>query len=361
MSTPVATIRLRKAYSGFLLDVDVELGPGITAIFGPSGSGKTTVLNCIAGLTPPDAGEVVLGGRTLFSSVGKVRVGPEHRRLGYVFQDALLFPHLNVRDNILFGYRRTAPALRRIDPWGLAELLDLSPLLERDVATLSGGEAQRVALARAVATSPEVLLLDEPLAALDGALRGRILRYLRTLHRELGIPMAYVSHSLSDVLFLADQVIVLSKGAVIAQGEPYQLLREREVTPLVGLLSLENLIEVEVVGHQPHTGLTEVRAGTAQSLWVPLLDRAIGGRLTIAIRAADILIATRMPEHLSARNVVRGAIRTLDNVGDAVLVTADAGVRLLAEVTQGARESLGLKPGMEVFLIVKSSSIWALD
>jgi molybdate transport system ATP-binding protein len=361
MSEPFLSFRLRKEYPDFQLDVEADLGAGITAIFGPSGGGKTTTLGCLAGLTVPDAGEVIMAGRTLFSPARKVMLPPERRRLGYVFQDALLFPHLTVRDNLLYGHRRTPAALRRIDPRDLVELLELGPFLERRPATLSGGEAQRVALARALATSPEALLLDEPLASLDGALRGRILRYLKTLHQELQIPMIYVSHSMSEVLFLADQVLVLSKGGVVAQGEPHRLLYQPTVKPLLDLASLENLLEVEVVRHHPESRLTEVRAPGDLGLWVSLLDRPPGTRLSLALRAADILIATQAPEHLSARNVLRATISALESVGDSVLVTAEAGTPLLVEVSQGATESLGLVPGLEIFLVIKSSSILVLD
>lgn len=361
MAEPFLSIQLRKTYPDFLLELDLELQPGITAIFGPSGSGKTTTLNCIAGLMDPDAGEVVLGGRTLFSSARGVRLPPERRRVGYVFQEGLLFPHLNVRDNVLYGYKRTPLPLRRVEPEALFNLLELGPLLERRPATLSGGESQRVALARALATSPEVLLLDEPLGSLDAVFRGRILRYLKALHRELLIPMVYVSHSFSEVLFLADQVAVLSKGALVAQNEPYRVLGQSPVNPLVDLPSLENLLEVTVVGHRPQSGLTQVSAPGGQTLWVPQTDRPLGATLSVALRAADILIATQAPGGISARNVLPATISALDTVGAAVLVTAEVGTPLLVEVTPEARESLELRRGMQVYLIIKSSSILVLD
>jgi molybdate transport system ATP-binding protein len=361
MGEPFLTLRFLKAYRDFRLELAVELEPGITAIFGPSGSGKTTALNCIAGLVSPDAGEVVLRGRPLFSSARGVKLAPESRRVGYVFQDGLLFPHLSVRGNILYGYKRTPPALRRIAPTTLIELLELAPLLDRRPGTLSGGEAQRVALARALATSPDVLLLDEPLASLDAALRGRVLRYLKTLHRELAIPMVYVSHALSEVLFLADWAVVLSRGNVVAQDRPYRILYQASVKPLVELASLENLLEAEVLGHRPRSGLTEVRTQGGPTLWVPQVERTPGDPLTLALRAADILLATEAPKGLSARNIIRATVSALEALGSAVLVIADAGRPLLVEITPEARESLGLRPGLEVFLIVKSSSIQVLE
>ena len=360
MGEPFLALRLQKTYGDFCLDLDIGLESGVTAIFGPSGSGKTTTLDCIAGLVTPDVGEVILQERVLFSSNPRVNLPPERRRVGYVFQEELLFPHLNVRENILYGYKRTPQGLRRQDPGALIELLELAPLLDRRPRTLSGGEAQRVALARALATSPEVLLLDEPLESLDARLRGRVLRYLKTLHRELGIPMVYVSHSLSEILALADQVVALSRGTVIAHDEPFRLLHQHPVQPLVEADTLENLLEVEVEEHRPDSGLTRGRLAT-RTLWVSQVDRPVGATLSVAIRAADILIATEAPRGLSARNVLPGTVTALDTLGSRVLVTAEAGVPLLVEITREARDGLGLQPGKEVFLIIKSSSITVLN
>ena len=360
MSDPFLTLRVQKQYQNFFLDVELELDAQITALFGPSGAGKSTTLNSIAGLVSSDAGEIVLAGRTLFSSAGGVNLPPERRRVGYLFQEALLFPHLSVHDNLLYGYRRTPSDRRRIQPETLIELLELAPLLERRPATLSGGEAQRVALARALATSPDLLLLDEPLASLDARLRGRILRYLKRLHRELVIPMLYVSHSLSEVLAIAHSVVVLSQGRVVAQGAPYQLLGQPSLGPLVELSDLENLLEVEVVAHRPDSGLTETRLA-ARTLWVPYVDRPPGAVLSVSLRAADILVARTAPQGLSARNVLPATLRALDVLERRVLLTADVGAPLLVEVTPEARDSLALAPGQDVFLVIKSSSILVLD
>ena len=212
------SLKVRKTFDGFTLDCEAQFGDGVTAIFGPSGSGKSTLLNSIAGLVRPDEGEITFDGKALYSSHDGAHVPPEKRRFGYVFQDSALFPHMSVSDNIHFGYKLTAREDRRIEPSQLVELLQLQRLLERGVANLSGGERQRVALARALATSPRLLLLDEPLASLDGGLRGVILGYLKRIRRELGTPMVYVSHSISEVLALADNALVLRNGNVVALG-----------------------------------------------------------------------------------------------------------------------------------------------
>ena len=359
MDATFFALRLSKTYGEFHLGLDLELNPGITALYGPNGSGKSTTLDCIAGLVAPDSGEVRLGGRTLFSSQERVNLPPERRRIGYVFQESLLFPHLTVLENILYGYRRTPEASRSVEIDALVETLALEPLLKRRPAGLSGGEARRVALARAIATSPEMLLLDEPLASLDGAYRGRALRSLKTLCRQLGLSMLYVSHAISEVLALADHAIALREGAVVASGPPHGVLRHPGVRPLVAEEALENLLEVELVEHRAGSGLTQARLGP-HDLWLPQVDGEANGTVAVSIRAADVLLASEAPRGLSARNILRGTVVEVGDLGPATLVTADIGVPLLAEVSPEARESLGLVPGREVFLIIKANSIAVL-
>ena len=359
MDAPFFALRLSKTYGQFRLGLDLELSRGVTALYGPNGSGKSTTLDCIAGLVAPDSGELRLGGRALFSSQERVNLPPERRRVGYVFQESLLFPHLTVLENILYGYRRTPEAHRRVEIDTLVELLALQPLLKRRPAGLSGGEARRVALARALATSPELLLLDEPLAFLDGAHRGRALRSLKALRQQMGLSMLYVSHAISEVLALADQAIALKEGAVVASGTPHGVLRHPDVRPLVAGEALENLLEVELVEHRAASGLTRARLGP-HDLWLPHVDGQASGTVSVSIRAADILLASEAPRGLSARNVLRGAVVEVGDLGPAALVTADIGVPLLVEVSPEARESLGLIPGREIYLIIKANSIAVL-
>ena len=220
MTTPTLSFSLTKRYPGFALECEADFASGRVAIFGPSGSGKTTILDAVAGLTQPDAGEVRIAGETVFSSELRCNLPPEKRRIGYVFQDSALFPHMSVRDNILYGHRLTAAERRKLRPGQLVELLALGALLDRSVTGLSGGERQRVALARALATSPDLLLLDEPLAALDVGFRGTIIRYLKRITRELGTPIVYVSHSMSEVMALAEDVLVVDGGRKVVQAHP---------------------------------------------------------------------------------------------------------------------------------------------
>ncbi|MDO8532379.1 MAG: molybdenum ABC transporter ATP-binding protein [Dehalococcoidia bacterium] len=367
LDTPFLDLRVRKTWGAFRLSVDVHLPSGITVLFGPSGSGKTTILDSIAGLMSPDEGEIRLKGRVLFSSSAGVNLPPERRGVGYVFQDGLLFPHLTVWDNVLYGYRLTPLERRRINPRRLVELLELDSLLERRPATLSGGERQRVALARALATSPEMLLLDEPLASLHAALRGRILRYLRRVHRELAIPMVYVSHSISEALALGDKVLALAHGAQQAFDKPRRVLVTPGAVSAEDVGALENLVDAVVAEHRRESDMTRLTVDGAD-LWVSAMDAAPGRTITVSIRAGDIIIAPERPGRISARNVLPARIAGVHPVGNRVLVYAaarahgaDVGVPLTAEITRDALAGLGLREGQDVFLIIKSSSIMVLE
>ncbi|MCH7642085.1 MAG: molybdenum ABC transporter ATP-binding protein [Chloroflexi bacterium] len=247
----------------FVLEVDGNFGPGITALFGPSGSGKTTLLNCLAGLFRPDSGEIVLNGRDLYRGSTKTFVPPERRRIGLVFQDGALFPHLSVAGNIRYGWRRTPESDRRVDVDHVVELLRLGPLMDRSPSSLSGGEKQRVALARALAMSPGLLLLDEPMASLDARLRGVVLSYLRRIHKDLHIPMVYVSHSISEVLALADDALVISDGKPVASGRPSRVLLDPAVDGIVQDDAIENLLDGTVTEPGSESAAGRVRVGAA--------------------------------------------------------------------------------------------------
>ncbi|MCE2465198.1 MAG: molybdenum ABC transporter ATP-binding protein [Dehalococcoidia bacterium] len=362
MAGPFLEVTATKRYPTFELKVDASVPPGITAVFGPSGSGKTTILDCIAGLKHPEEGEISLNGRVLASSSRKVRLKPEERRIGYMFQEGLLFPHYSVIDNISYGYKRTPRERRWIQPDHLVELLDLGSLLERRPGNLSSGERQRVALARALATSPELLLLDEPLSALDMGLRGRILRYLKAVHRDLAIPMLYVSHAISEVMAIADMVLVLSHGKQLAFDQPRKVLLEPYVHSLVGSGSLENMLDGQVEEHLPPGSLTAVRSGDAL-LWLSGIpgERPPETPISVAIPARDIIVALDVPSRMSARNILHGRVESIHPIDNNVLVYADVGTSIMAEITPEALENLGLREGQDVYLVIKSSSIIALD
>ena len=357
---PVLSLNLRKSFPGFQLSVNADLPAGIAAVFGPSGSGKTTLLNCIAGLDRPDSGEIRLRSQTLYSDVEGINAPPERRRIGYVFQDNLLFPHLSAQDNIHYGYKLTPESRRRVDPGQLVNLLELGPILLRRTANLSGGEQQRVALARALAASPDLLLLDEPLAALHLTIRGRILRYLKAIHRELAIPMLYVSHSISEVIVLADSALVLDKGRQVALDEPRNLLGRSDATPLISGDSVENIFDVTVTEHLPESGITLAALGET-TLALPMIDASVGQPVSVSIRASDVILASERPRSISARNILEAKVERVDAAGRSILVHAHLEQPWVSEITPDALSNLNLREGERVYLIIKSSSISLLD
>lgn len=358
--SPTLEIALRRDYDGFTLDIDVTCGPGITAIFGPSGSGKTTALNCVAGLARPSSGRIALSGKLLYSSADGVNLPPERRRIGYVFQDGALFPHLTARENVLYGYRVTPAALRRFDPDRLIDLLGIGHVADRRPASLSGGERQRVGIARALATSPSLLLLDEPLAGLDIRIGGVVLSYLRAVRAELAIPMLYVSHDVTSVMALADDAIVLTGGRVTGQGRPSKVALEA----VAGMRNEGGLLENVLAGTVTDSGGEgrpgRVGVGRAELLTAELGARA-GSAVTVYVGAAEIILARERPVRMSARNVIAGTIAEVRAVDGRAYVTVDIGVHVISEVTEAAVSELELAPGVDMFMVFKSTSIGVVE
>lgn len=345
----------------FSLNASGSFGPGITAVFGPSGAGKSTLLGAIAGSVAPSDGHITLSDRTLYSKSARVNLSPERRRVGFVYQDTALFPHMTVEKNIAYGHRLTPASRRRLEPGELCELLGISQLSQRRPAELSGGEKQRVALARTLATSPELLLLDEPMSALDIRLRGIVLGYLKMVHQELSMPMIYVSHSISEVMAIADFALVLDEGKVQAYDAPRRLLNQVSTTSGdPNDLAVDNILEGQVV--ESHTdgepGKISV-GGTA--LIAPTGQRQFGDKVVVSVGSREIIIALERPTGISARNVLSGAIVSIDGEGARRVVTVDCGVDLMAEVTTAAINELELQPGKQVHLVIKSSSISVMD
>ena len=356
---PVARIDIVKRFSEFTLECDVTFSAGVTAVFGPSGSGKSTLLNCIAGLARPDSGEITVMGRKVFSTNERKVVPPDKRGFGYVFQTSALFPNMNVWKNILYGYKLTSPSQRSAEPEQLVQLLDLTGLLDRHVETLSGGERQRVALARALAISPKLLLLDEPLASLDIAFKGVIIRYLKRVREELRTPMIYVSHSISEVIALADDMLVLSKGKVVAQGPPSDVLVHPDVGTMADYGTLENLLEAKLVERQPEQGLSTIDIGGV-TLSAPDVDAEPGDLLTVSIRAGDIILALDAPSNISAQNILPGTVTEIHAQGPRVLAHVNVRATIVVELTPRAVTALDLREGTPAYLIVKSNSVLVL-
>ena len=364
MTDSLLDIKIRKSFAGFSLQCEARFGDGVTAIFGPSGSGKSTLLNSIAGLVRPDDGHIAFDGDVLYSSAEGVNAPPEKRRFGYVFQDSALFPHMSVADNIHYGYKLTARANRRIQPSQLVELLQLERLMNRGVGNLSGGERQRVALARSLATSPRLLLLDEPLASLDGGLRGVILGYLKRIRRELGTPMVYVSHSISEVMALADNALALRDGRAVAYGSATETLVMPEVSAFAQFDTLENLLEAKVAQRHDDEDIAELEIGDARVIAAGV-RRGEGDALTVSIRAGDIIVSRQIPPQTSARNAIRATVSQIHMVDSRVLLYADIGandvVPVVVEITPNSLRALELRDGTEIYLIIKANSVLPLE
>ena len=355
MTAPAVEVDVQLALSRFSLLVRARLPEGVTAVMGPSGAGKTSLLEALAGLRPPTRGRIVVGSEVLLDDERGVTVRPERRRVGYVPQDAGLFPHLSVLGNVRFGARADAAAVD-----AAIDTLEIRPLLGRRPRSLSGGERQRVALARALATRPRLLLLDEPLAALDPGLRERILPWLLKFRDEWRVPCLYVTHNVGEALAAASHLLVLREGRVEAAGEPRGLL---SAPALAGEAEagIENLLPGHVLGHDVEGGVTHVRAEGGLDVSVALAaEREAGTAVTLAIRAEDVLVCATRVEGLSARNVYAARIKALERTGpDAILRCAlDGGAgEMLARITPAAVAALGLVPEGRVWLAVKSHSV----
>lgn len=351
-------LRCRISLAHFELDVDVSFDARVTSIFGPSGSGKTTLLDAIAGLRNITAGEIELSGRTLFSSSRGLNRAPQDRAIGYVPQESALFPHLSVRKNILFGacrnvYDGKSKAIR-VDH--VSEILEISNLLDRPVTNLSGGEAQRVALARAILSAPQLLLLDEPLAALDIGLKERILPYLGRVRDEFSIPMIYVTHNLTEVLTLADWVLMISHGRLVAQGAPHEILRSTQAIMQIPEEQFENVFAVTFVESDPETGRTKVCMKSGQELFIAFLQQPQNPVFQIRVSADDILVGTQRPEGISAANILPGIVRRIDVVNGQAIMTVSAGDEFYVRLTASAVTKLGILEQSRVFLIIKARS-----
>ena len=357
---PLVGFDVVKDYPGFRLECSAEFRAGVTAVFGKSGSGKTTLLNCLSGIERPDEGRIDILGRRVYGDSPPTHLPPERRRIGYLMQEGCLFPHMSVAHNISYGHRLLPPGRRTVGTAEIISLLELTGLLERPVAGLSGGEAQRVALARALASCPDILLLDEPLSALDAPMRGVIIRYLKAVRAKLRIPMVLVSHSLSEVLALADEALVLSGGRAIAQGPPARVLVDPTVGALADYPDLENLLDGRIVrpSEGPRSGV--VRVGAAD-LEAPDVHGRAGEETTVAIGAADIIVSSVRPQGLSARNVVAARVTGLHPVGVRTVAYCDLGVSIAVELSPGAVSELQLREGSDIFLIIKSNSIKVLS
>ncbi len=346
-------VTLRHRLPGLALEMDFAAPAGVTALFGRSGAGKTTIVNAVAGLLRPDAGRIEIAGEVLTDTAAGIFVPPHRRRIGYVFQDARLFPHLSVRANLGYGRRgNTGPDLARI-----VGLLGLGHLLDRRPRHLSGGEKSRVALGRAALSDPRILLLDEPLAALDEARRGEILPWLERLRDDTGLPMLYVSHSLAEVARLATTVVAVEAGRVVAAGPAAEVLSDPDLAPALGLREAGAILTARATGREEDgLSLLDTPAGP---LWLPRVAAPPGTALRLRILARDVIVATRRPEGISALNLLPAVVRDIrPGEGPGAMVRLDAGgAVLLARITRRSAAALALAPGSAVFAVLKAVSV----
>ncbi len=353
-------LNVTKKYGGFKLVIQTVIGNGITGIFGPSASGKSTLLNCIAGFEDPDGGQITLNSKTVFSSSSKINISPEKRRVGYVHQHSALFPHLTVRQNLEFGYNLTEKYRRVGNLEDIVHLLQLEQIIERGVTNLSGGERQRVALARSLAASPDVLLLDEPLASLDLPFRGFILEKLREISRGWNLDMVYVSHSVSEMIALADSVIVIRNGMKVVEGNASLLLNNSSVADYVDYGSFENILQGVVDGSEDEN-LSALTIGDVR-LITPKLASEKGKQATVSIKASDIIVSKYLPAAISARNILKANIASINHSENPTFIDCEIGGWVLtAAITRQSVLDLGLRTSDEVYLIIKATSVIPME
>ncbi len=342
----------------FRLEVDGVFDEGIVGILGETGCGKTTLLKCLLGIIKPDSGEITIANFQAFSSQKKISLSIQERNVGMVFQDALLFPHMTVRKNILFGAKK---GIKKRYFNEVVDILKLYKLFKRSPLTLSGGERQRVALGRTLIHQPSVLLMDEPISAIDINTRHQIISYLKDIQRNFNIPVVYVSHSISELLYLTDNVYVMEHGRNIEYGSSQRILMHRSIIQSVKNEDIENLFELSVkqIFREEKRALLDFGGNDLQVIYS---SEAIQPRLRVGIRANDIIIARNKVAGISARNMIPATIKSFMALENKYLINLDVnGLNCMVEITWKSFQELGLDSGQNVFLIIKSRACVLLD
>lgn len=353
----ILDVDITKSFGDFSIEAKFASQGGITALFGVSGAGKTSLINMLAGLLPPDSGHIRLRESELFDSRQRIDLPPERRRLGYVFQDARLFPHMNVEKNLRFGIatnKATNPGIVFSD---VVSVLGLGELLQRKPLTLSGGERQRVAIGRALLASPKLLLMDEPLANLDTARRGEIMTFIEIIQSTFEIPIVYVSHNVSEIVRLADNLVVMAAGKVTASGPIEEVTTNLANAAMSEAADLGAVMKVRVLEHDDNDSLTRLSTGSAE-LWLPRLQAAIGQDIRIRVRARDVSITLSPPTGTSILNVLPARVLEIADSGEAQKdILLDIGSHLIARITARSTRHLALAPGQNVFAQIKTVSV----
>jgi len=352
---------LKKRQGDFLLDVSLRSDGGVTALFGRSGAGKSSLVSMVAGLSRPDQGRIEISGSVLFDKQAGINLPPEKRRVGLVFQDGRLFPHLSVASNLRYGEKLVPVSERWAEFDRVVELLGIGHLLDRRPAKLSGGEKQRVAIGRALLASPRLLLMDEPLAALDGARKKELLPFIATIAREFRIPILYVSHSIDEIIELADHLVVLEDGKAIASGPLEEVLSSTDLSDITGRMDAGAILLGKVDSHLPDYSLTKVVLGE-NTITLPLVNAPVGSKVRVRIGAQEVALALEKPKHTSIQNVLEGRVSSLssapgEQMDVRVEVAPNGGGLLWTRITALAQAEMGLKPGDPVYALVKSASI----
>jgi molybdate transport system ATP-binding protein len=360
-------VGIRKSFPGesassFTLDVDFTAAAGVTILFGASGAGKTTLLDCTAGLQAPEAGRIVVGQAVLFDSGSGVNLAPNRRSVGYLLQTLALFPHMTVSQNVRYGLEGLRESERQSRCGEILALFRISAMAGRRPDEISGGERQRAALARTLVTNPRVLLLDEPLTALDAVTKSQILDDLRAWNNQHRIPIVYVTHQREEVFALGENVIALDAGRIVARGSPHEVLLRPQSETVAQLAGFENIFDCAFVAGHPEQGTMTCRvAGSTLELEVPLSRVDRSRLLRVGIRAGDILLASSAPQGLSARNVFSGVITSLQQRDVMVVARVNCGAEFEVHLTPAAREALHLESGGTVWLVVKTYSCQVLQ
>ncbi len=354
-------LSVQRQQGSFTVELDLNAGQGVTALFGRSGSGKTSIINMVAGLYRPDTGRISVEGKILFDSQAKIDLPPDRRRLGYVFQEGRLFPHLSVTANLCFGMNRTPANERRVAFDDVVAVLGIGHLLDRRPAKLSGGEKQRVAIGRALLASPRILLMDEPLAALDSQRKSELLPFIGKLSKVFSIPILYVSHSMDEVLKLADTLVLMDDGKAAAVGEVEDLLSRPNLQSLTGRYEAGSVIRATVLGHDVAHGTTRL-GFDGGSLITPKLDSNVGAQMRVRIHARNVSIAlgnqVGVTSICNSLPAIVQSVTPADDQGWAFdVIVRSGGISLWSQVTAHSQQTLKLEPGVQVTAMVKAVTI----
>jgi len=360
MITELRNIKITK--DKFTLEADCAFEEGIWGVYGPSGAGKTTFLHLLAGLDKADAGQILMDGNMMADTEQNLFIKPQKRGVGYVFQEGRLFPHLSIEKNLRYGYRLLKAESRRIQFEEVVELLELSDLLGKKPDQLSGGQQQRVAIGRALLTSPKLLLLDEPFSNLDQNLRAQIIPYLSRISQKLKIPMVLVSHDITDILKLTDQLLLIENGCITGQGKFYDLVRQKQLLQLTNGTGLLNVINMKVEENLCEKGITVLRAEYSESKIRVSLNPCKaslqkGQGVKISMRPEDVAISLDKIENVSIQNQLQGNIMDIIDQDNQTFCLVDCGFPVLAEITHASALRMKLETGKKVYCLFKSQAL----